>query len=272
MALVVDTAVSRTRDNLETRKTGGVCSTYGPQGTRYYGVMSALCTSHTPDDEADLVGQITDEIKDAHLTAPEYLEIGKVVEQDIISANKSLRSHLRKRPLMSVTVISINQRTWTIGHLGINRAWMFRDARLRQLTSDHSTPSPSGAPTLDRVCGQHETTAPDLMTGNLEEGDIVMITSPNIHNNLDGGTLMSCLIGDWPAKKIVDEIANRANEAGIYDEIAVTIIRIGKLPKPEASISPTSPAPKVGPLPESEQTIDKFIVERLIKKGSLYNY
>lgn len=272
MALVVDTAASKIRGNLENRKAAGVCSTFGPQGTRHYGVMSVLCTNHTNNEEIDLVGQIADEIKDVHLTAPEYLQIKDVVEQDIASADRALRSRLRVRPLMSVTLFSINQRTWTVGHVGTNRAWLFRDTRLKQLTSDHTAPSPSGPPTLERACGMHGAATADVIDGQLEEGDILLVTSPNIHDNLDGGTLMSCLIEDWPAKKIADEIINKANEARVIDGTAVTIIRIGKLPKPDVSISPTTPPPKTGKLPKPDQVIDRFQIERRIRKGRLSNY
>ena len=272
MALVVDTAVSRIRDNLETRKTRGICASYGPQATRHFGVVSILCTTHNGIDEVDLANQIADEIRDLHLTAPEYLQTEKVVEQDIANANRSLRVHLRSRPSMSVTVLNLNQRGWTIGHIGINRAWLFRGARLQQLTRDHSIPSPSGPRVIEKVCGQSENIEPDIISGQLEEEDILLITSPGIHENLDGATIMSCLIGDWSAKKIAEEIVNRANEARVKEEVAVTVLRVGKLPKPEVSISGTSPLPKVGNLPEIDQVIDRFLVERRIRKGRLSNY
>lgn len=272
MALVVDSAVSLIRDNLETRKTRGICANYGPQGTRHFGVLSILCTTHNGIDEVDLASQIADEIKDIHLTAPEYLQTEKVVEQDIANANRSLRVHLRSRPSMSVTVLNLNQRGWTIGHIGVNRAWLFRGARLQQLTRDHSIPSPSGPPVIEKICGQSENIEPDIISGQLEEEDILLITSPAIHNNLDGATIMSCLIGDWSAKKIAEEIVNRVNDARVKDEVAVTVLRIGKLPRPEVSIARTSPLPRAGELPELDQEIDRFLVERRIRKGRLSNY
>jgi hypothetical protein len=272
MALVVDTAVSRVRENLETRKTRGICASYGPQATRHFGVVSILCTTHQGVDEVDLASQIADEIKDLHLTAPEYLQTEKVVEQDIANANRSLRVHLRSRPSMSVTVMNLNQRSWTIGHIGVNRAWLFRGARLQQLTRDHSMPSPSGPPVFEKVCGQSEIIEPDIISGQLESEDILLITSPGIHNNLDGATIMSCLIGDWSAKKIAEEIVNRTNDARVKEEVAVTVLRVGKLPRPEVSISRTSPLPKCGGLPEIDQVIDRFLIERRIRKGRLSNY
>jgi len=272
MALVVDTAVSKLRDNLEIRKTRGICTSFGPQATRHFGVLSVLCTTHQGIDEVDLASQIADEIKDLHLNAPEYLQTEKVVEQDIENANRSLRVHLRSRPSMSVTVLNLNQRGWTIGHIGVNRAWLFRGARLQQLTRDHSTPSPSGHPIIEKICGESEIVEPDIISGQLEEEDILLITSPGIHNNLDGATIMSCLISDWSSKKIAEEIVNRAHEARVKDEITVTVLRVGKLPKPEESISRTSPLPKLGNLPEIDQLIDRFQVERRIRKGRLSNY
>lgn len=272
MALVVDTAVSRIRDNLETRRTGAVCASYGPQGTRHFGVVSVLCTNHEKDDEADLAGLIAEEIKDLHLAAPEYLQLEQVVKQDIVSANRSLRSHLHARPKMSVTVLSLNQRLWTAAHVGVNRIWLFRDARLQQLTSDHSSLSPSGLQVIERACGQRDSVSPDVLGGQLEEEDILLITSPNLHNHLNGGTLMSCLIGDWPARKIADEIVNRARDAHIQEEIAATVVRIGKLPKPEAAISSTSILPKPGPLPEADQVLDRFLIEKRLRRGRLSNY
>lgn len=272
MALVVDTAVSRVRDNLEIRKTRGICASYGPQSTRHFGVVSILCTTHNGIDEVDLASQIADEIKDIHLVAPEYLQTDKVIEQDIANANRSLRVHLRSRPSMSVTVLNLNQRTWTVGNIGVNRAWLFRGARLQQLTRDHTIPSPSGPPVFEKVCGQSETIEPDIFSGQLEEDDILLITSPGIHDNLDGATIMSCLISDWSAKKIAEEIVNRANDARVKDEVAVTVLRVGKLPRPEVSVTSTSPLPKAGELPEIDQVIDRFLIERRIRKGRLSNY
>jgi len=272
MSLVIESAVSRVRPTLDTRLTGGLCATYGPQGSRYYGAMSVLCTSHAGDDELDLASQIADEIKDAHITAPEYLDVRKIIEQDLIGANQSARVHLRHRPLMSISVLSINQRKWTLGHVGINRAWLFRDTRLQQLTSDHATPSISGPPLLNRGIGMANDVDPDILEGNLEHGDVLVMTTPNIHNKLDGATLMSCLIGDWPAKKMAAEITKKAMAAGVTDEMAATVIRIGRLPAAEVSITPVSQMPRPGRLPELDETIDRFLIEKRLRKGRLSNF
>ena len=65
---------------------------------------------------------------------------------------------------------------------------------------------------------------------------------------------------------------DRTQEARVNDEATVTVLRVGKLPKPEVSISGSSPLPKVGKLPEIDQVIDRFLVERRIRKGRLSNY
>lgn len=272
MALVVDTAVSRHKDSLETAKTAAVYSNYGPQGTRHFGVFSALCTSHQGEDDLDLAAMVADEIKQAHLSAPEYLQINKVIEQDLFNANRSVRSHVRGRPKLSVTIVNVNQRSWTVGHIGVNRAWLFRGARLQQLTSDHTIPSPSGPSLLQKACGISDTIEPDILTGNLEDDDILLITSPNVHNHLDGATIMSCLISDWPAKKIADEIGKRVNEKKVYDDIAVCVVRIGNLPRPETAVPSRTIMPKPGPLPEPEQVIDRFLIEKRLRKSRLSNY
>lgn len=272
MSLVIDSAVSRVRPTLETRLTGGLCATYGPQGSRYYGAMSVLCASHSGDNELDLASQVADEIKDAHITAPEYLDAKKIIEQDLIGANQSLRVHLKHRPLMSVSILSINQRKWTVGHIGMNRVWLFRDTRLRQLTSDHTTPSISAPAQPNRCIGLAKSIDPDLLQGELENGDVLVMTTPNIHNKLDGATLMSCLIDDWPAKKMASEITNKALAAGVADEMAVTVMRIGRLPNVEVSITPVSELPKAGRLPEAEESIDRFLIEKRLRKGRLSNF
>lgn len=272
MALIVDAAVTKNREHLESRKAVAVYSNFGPQGTRHHGVFGALCTCHQGDDELELAVSTAEEIKGVHLASPEYLPTNKVLEQDILIANRSLRAHVHHRPKLSVTIININQRTWSIGHIGANRAWLFRDNRIKQLTNDHASPSVSGAPILEKACGESDVVTPDILDGQLENEDILLITSPNVHNNLDGATLMSCLINDWPAKKIADEVSKRAISAGAHGEIAVCVLRIGRLPDSKTTVPATSNLPRLGRLPESEQVVDRFLIEKRIRKGRLSNY
>lgn len=271
MALVADIGMAQTQVGLESRLTSGVTASFGPQGTRHHGFMAVLCATHSGEEDLDLAVQTAEEIRTAHITSPEYLSSDKVILADLTGANRSVRVHLSQRPLLSVDVLHLNQRNWSLGHLGGNRIWLFRDSRLQQLTSDHLLPSVSGPPKLVKACGMHSKVDCDLANGELQVNDVFLMTTPNVNEVLSGSVLMSCLIEDWPAQKMADEVRLRAETAGLTGEMTATVIRVLKLPSPQDAIGSTSALPRPRPLPKDEEDIDRFLIERRLRKGRLSN-
>jgi len=144
-----------------------------------------------------------------------------------------------------------------LGHIGDSRAYLFRDGRLEQITSDHSWVneqiragllSPAEAArhpmrhVITRALGP-EPVDTELVHRELEPGDWLLLCSDGLTGPLADDTIAAVLAeADHPevsARRLVE----LANEAGGPDNITVLLVHLETVAEPEAGSADPEPAP-----------------------------
>jgi PPM family protein phosphatase len=169
----------------------------------------------------DLLGQIAGAIHRAHD------RIGELVEEDPSLNGTST----------TATVALFDGERLGMGHLGDSRAYLFRDRKLRQLTTDHTfvqTLIDEGRITEDEArvhphrnlilraldgVGEAE---PDLFLVELHPNDRVLLCSDGASGVLDDGRMADILSGGTPDYAAV-ELVRASLEAGSTDNVTCLV-------------------------------------------------
>lgn len=129
---------------------------------------------------------------------------------------------------------------FTIAHVGDSRAYLFRHGELDQLTADHTwvqqqvdagmlTPEEArGHPlssVLTRAVGIAADPEVDIIRGDLEPGDLILLCSDGLTGMVDDDELAYILASDLPLDGAARELADAANRNGGADNITAILIR-----------------------------------------------
>lgn len=125
-----------------------------------------------------------------------------------------------------------------ISHVGDSRAYILKNAKLVQVTKDHTLVNEliergaiseeegknhSQKHVLMQAIGAETNLNPSLI--ELEFADsLLLLCSDGLYNSLDETMIVEVLSKDLKVPKMVDELIDLANEHGGYDNIAVAII------------------------------------------------
>lgn len=135
-----------------------------------------------------------------------------------------------------------------IAHAGDSRAYLFRDARLRRMTKDHSllqeridlglvqADDPAGQAVrnlITRALGVDPLLEPEIGVHGMRDGDRVLLCSDGLSDMLDDARIEQVLRAhDDDAPRAAQELVDQANAAGGRDNISVILIglRLGQAP------------------------------------------
>lgn len=128
----------------------------------------------------------------------------------------------------------------TIAHVGACRAYLLRDARLRQLTEDHTlgvlrykqglldASELESSPLRERLyqaLGTGSDIDVDVASVGLADKDVLLLCSDGIHRFLDEGTIQACLSrGD--AASMARSLVEAAGQAGATDDRSALVVKI----------------------------------------------
>ncbi len=151
---------------------------------------------------------------------------------------------------MGTTLVSacIDGRRLLIGNVGDSRAYFLRGGVCAQITHDHSFLAEqvrSGSMNLEeaqasplqsvitRAIGTGESVEPDIFTGDLEPGDIVLLTSDGLTRYADAkmiaNTILSCTTLEQACQALID----RAKQYGAVDNVTCLLLQF--LPSEETA-------------------------------------
>jgi len=154
----------------------------------------------------------------------------------------------------TATVLALMPRRYVIGHVGGSRVYLLRSGRLFQLTKDHSyiqeqmdagvlTPDQAEAhpyrKVITRCLGGISEAEPDMYSGSLERGDVVLIASDGLTGMVEDEQLARILSSDGSPQDWVDQMIAAANQRGGLDNITAIVIRIESVERP-AGVRPTA--------------------------------
>jgi len=140
----------------------------------------------------------------------------------------------------TLTMLVLLEGRYLIGQVGDSRAYLLRDGRFLQVTKDHSyvqeqvdagmlTPDQArGHPhssIITRCVGASEEVVPDVYSGSLEEGDIMLLASDGLTGMLEDEQLTRILRSDGEPQHWVDRMIMEANCRGGLDNITAIVVR-----------------------------------------------
>jgi serine/threonine protein phosphatase PrpC len=161
---------------------------------------------------------------------------------------RTLVEHDKRGMGTTATVLVLKPRRYLIGQVGDSRAYLLRKGLLLQLTRDHSyvqeqldagllTPGQARVhpyrKVITRCIGAGGDVVPDIYSGPLEQGDILLIASDGLTGMLEDEHLIRILSSDGGPQHWVDRMITEANWRGGLDNITAIVIRI------ESADSPT---------------------------------
>jgi serine/threonine protein phosphatase PrpC len=269
--LVIDVGMSVRPGSRNTGGSATLMERLAPEDTPLYGALLGV---------AELAGNAEDEpekavlasFKQEFLQVPEYWSVEEVLRASFSKANKSVRTDVYNRHVVTLSSAVIQGRHLFIGHIGNNRIWLFRDGRLQQLTSDHTQPRVNQDPLLTRACGIENEVEIDFRVIDLHKGDAIILANHNTHKLLDGSAIISGLVEQHSAERMAEAVANLAVGKNAESRVSVAVARIDQLPDENADIGMMRHYPAAGKLPADGQTVDGFRIRKRRRKGRLAHY
>lgn len=188
---------------------------------------------------------------DSDITWPFEFDEGVSMEENRIFtaiklANMKIFEVIRERPDlegMGTTLVTllVQGESAYIGHVGDSRAYLVRDGKIRQLTSDHSWVNEQmklGVLTraeaanhpfrnvVTRALGGRDIIKADLTCEKLNEGDVVLLCSDGLNSMMDDDSIRDIVVEHADdLEGACDALVEAANDAGGDDNISVVLLR-----------------------------------------------
>lgn len=161
---------------------------------------------------------------------------------------------------MGTTLVSacIDGRRLLIGNVGDSRAYFLRGGVCAQITNDHSFLAEQvrkGAMNIEeakasplqsvitRAIGTTETVEPDIFTGDLEAGDIVLLTSDGLTRYADAKTIAMLIFSCTSLTDACEALIGRAKSLGAADNVTCLLLQFLPADAGQAEDAPSAPAP-----------------------------
>lgn len=165
----------------------------------------------------------------------------------VVAANRAVLEAAERDPALAgmgttltALALALDDGGFTIAHVGDSRAYLLRHGELRQLTTDHTWVqqqvdagllSPRDArrhplsSMLTRAVGIAADPEVDIIRGDLEPGDLLLLCSDGLTGMVEDDELAYILARDLPLDDAARELADAANRNGGADNITAVLIR-----------------------------------------------
>ena len=159
----------------------------------------------------------------------------------IISAQNSWLAGLNRRRhpaigLTTLTAVVLRGQSYALAHVGDSRAYLLREGRLTQLTSDHVVDHPDLRHQLLRSVGAEDALVVDYSQGDLQVGDMFVLLSDGVHNVLSEKRLNALATPANPGLEVSDrlldsqtlsrQLVDAAIAAGSPDNVTALVVRV----------------------------------------------
>jgi PPM family protein phosphatase len=160
---------------------------------------------------------------------------------------RTLTEHDKRGMGTTVTALTLFGTHFLIGQVGDSRAYLLRDARLSQLTKDHSYVqeqvdagylTPEQARThpysnvITRCVGANSEVMPDIYVGTVKPKDVFLLASDGLTGMLEDYQLQELLAPERMPQDEVDSLITEANRHGGLDNITAIIVRVDAVDTP----------------------------------------
>ena len=173
---------------------------------------------------------VTSLVRDYYGT-PETWDTTVALDRIISAQNTWLAGINRRRHpamgLTTLTAIVLRGQSYALAHVGDTRAYLLREGRMTQLTTDHAVDHPDLRHQLLRCVGADDTLVVDYLQGDLQVGDVFVLLSDGVHNALPVKRLNTMVMGgDIDAQTLSRQLVDAALAAGSQDNVTALVVRV----------------------------------------------
>ncbi|WP_010460004.1 bifunctional protein-serine/threonine kinase/phosphatase [Acidovorax radicis] len=210
-----------------------------------------------------------------YFATPDTWDTTVALDRILSAHNGWLASMNRRRQpavgLTTLTALVLCGQSYTLAHVGDTRAYLVREGRLQQLTTDHVMSQRDFAHQLTRAMGLDDHVVVDYSQGELRSGDLFVLLSDGVHGSLPERELRQLLRQDLAAQALCDELAQAALRRGSSDNVTALVVRVqGAL---EATLQDESRRAQdlpVLPLLKVGDTVDGLTVTALVADSGIH--
>jgi len=158
---------------------------------------------------------------------------------------------------MGTTLVSacVDARRIIVGNVGDSRAYFLRQGVCVQITNDHSFVAEqvrSGSMNQDeagaspfkslitRAIGAAESVQPDIFTGNLEFGDILLLTTDGLTRYADAHAIAALILASGSLEDACSALIGEAKRQGAVDNVTCLLVQFLEADQAPASLDGVS--------------------------------
>jgi len=156
------------------------------------------------------------------------------LEAAIRAANRRILREARRDPSLrgmgtTLTALQLLPDRWHVGHVGDSRAYLLREGELGRITEDHTIRP--GSSTLTRALGTEEEVAVDVTEGELRPGDLFLLATDGLTDDLDPSRIREILLRAAPPGataspgETAGALVEAALRAGGTDNVTALVVR-----------------------------------------------
>ncbi len=173
--------------------------------------------------------------------------IHELVQNTFLLANKGIIRQSKDDPRhtgmgCTAELLTFDNESYIVGHVGDSRTYLFRGGLLRQVTKDHSlvqeqidkglittaeAKTHSFRSVIMRAVGVADTLAVDLIRGKRQPGDLFLLCSDGLTDMVENERIAEILSLGLSPDQTAERLIESANTAGGFDNITVVLCRIG---------------------------------------------
>jgi len=175
-----------------------------------------------------------------YFACPDTWDTTVMLDRLIGAQNAWLADHNRRRQgagnlgggaMTTLTALVLRGHAWTLAHVGDTRAWLLRgsgdgpDHDCVQLSQDHGFDHPDQRSRLTRAVGLDDRVRIDFTQGELQIGDVFVLTSDGVHGALKRVRL-AALAREGDAQTAAEALVRAALAAGGRDNATALVLRV----------------------------------------------
>ena len=176
---------------------------------------------------------VTSLVRDYYGT-PETWDTTVALDRIIGAQNAWLAGLNRRRHpvlgLTTLTAVVLRGQSYALAHVGDTRAYLLRDGRLDQLTTDHVVDHPDLKHQLLRCVGAEDKLVVDYLQGDLMLGDVFVLLSDGVHGTLSAKRFKTLLTAatasGQDAQALSRQLVDAALAAGSQDNATAMVVRV----------------------------------------------
>jgi protein phosphatase len=243
-----------------------------------------------------LAAQIAVEELQRHISqAPPSEPADQVIQEAFKKANQTVYAKARSGDPATegmgttAVLLLVSGQVAKLAHVGDSRAYLYRDGRLSQLTTDHTVvqrmiqagmlkpEQAAGHPdasVLERAIGSKQDIEVDIRNELLKDGDAILLCSDGLSGYVADGQIESVLRSRGTVRETTENLVKLALENGGQDNVTVQLIQYGTRRETQAArqTQPVKQMPKAAPAQREgppRRTLAAFAIAGILAAGAV---